>query len=94
MNFTWEAKGLRAPPSAIPPKPFVQKGNFNSVAGQAGVVGFPIPYRQAPNVELNSNGWNRTVVTDCTVTGFKWKNTGSDDQWNNASVAWVASGVR
>ena len=68
--------------------------NFMSVHGQVGVVNFPVPYRQAPNVELDVNSFNKTFVSECTSTGFKWKNTGADDSWNNASVGWVASGIR
>ena len=89
-DFTWEAKGLRAPPYSLPPKPFEQKGKFTSVYGQTGVVNFPVPYRQAPSVELGLYGFNKTFVTECTPTGFKWKNTGPDDNFNNASVDWVA----
>jgi hypothetical protein len=93
-DFTWEAKGLRAPASALPPRTFEQKGSFKTTHGQQGPVNFPIPYRQAPNVILNVSGFNKTVITECTPGGFKWKNTGADDIWNNVMVEWVASGIR
>jgi hypothetical protein len=93
-DFTWEARGLRAPPSSLPPQVFEQKGPFRTVHGQQGVVHFPIPYRQAPNVTLKMSGWNKTIVTECTPAGFKWKNTGGDDQFNNESAEWIAKGVR
>jgi hypothetical protein len=93
-DFTWEAKGLRAPISALPPQTFEQKGHFQVVHGQQGVVNFPIPFRQAPNVQLDAGGLNKTAITDCTPGGFKWKNAGADDIFNNATVGWTATGVR
>lgn len=70
-----------------------QSGSFQTVAGQEGVVHFPRPYRQAPNVELEM-GANKTVITECTPISFRWKNAGKDDIYNNAKVNWVARGLK
>ena len=48
-DFSWEAKGLRAPPSSLPPKTFEQRGSFTTVIGQQGMVAFPVPYASPPN---------------------------------------------
>lgn len=75
-------------------EPVEQHGEFNLVAGQEGVVNFPTPFRLAPNVELEVGGFNKTLVSDCTATGFKWKNTAKDDMWNSGKTKWVARGVK
>jgi hypothetical protein len=74
--------------------PFEQSGNLRTLSGQEGVVFFPIPYQQAPNVELTLGGFNKTIVTECTATSFKWKNIGADDLHNNTDVTWRSKGVR
>ena len=71
-----------------------QVGQVTIVAGQEGVVNFPIPYSSPPNVELDTGGFNKTAITECTATGFKWKNTGLDDSWNNGKVRWTARGLK
>jgi hypothetical protein len=72
-----------------------QTGTFRVVAGQEGVVNFPLAYgTHPPNVQLDLGGYNKTVVTECTVTGFKWKNVVADDVFNNAQVNWTARGER
>jgi serine/threonine protein kinase len=89
-----------APTKASPMIPYEQSGKFHTVSGQEGVINFPIPYRQPPNVELQMNLWNRTIITECTATGFKWRNTGGgpnegpNDNFNNELVTWVAKGVQ
>jgi hypothetical protein len=77
-----------------PTPPYEQTGMVNIVAGQEGVVNFPIPYSSAPNVDLDTSSWSKTAITECTSTGFKWKNTGMDDHWNNGKVRWTARGVK
>jgi hypothetical protein len=57
------------------------------------VVNFPAPYRQAPNVELQLGGFNKTVITECTPTCFKWKNTENDDIFNDTAATWVRRGL-
>ena len=54
-DFTWDAKGLRAPLSTLPPKSFVQKGTFYSQVGNDSVVFFEFPYDSPPNVELSGS---------------------------------------
>lgn len=71
-----------------------QVGQVSIVAGQEGVVNFPIPYSSPPNVELDASGFSKTAITECTATGFKWKNTGTDDTWNNGKVRWTARGLK
>lgn len=71
-----------------------QSGQVSIVSGQEGVVNFPIPFSSPPNVELDTGGFNKTAITECTATGFKWKNTGTDDTWNNGKVRWTARGVK
>ncbi len=77
-----------------PVEPFKQTGSFMIVANQEGIVNFPIPYSSPPNVELDISSWNKTAITECTTTGFKWKNTGTDDHFNNGKGRWTATGVR
>lgn len=77
-----------------PTPPYEQNGTVAIVAGQEGVVNFPIPFSSAPNVELDTGSWNKTAIIECTATGFKWKNTGTDDHFNNGKVRWTARGVK
>lgn len=93
-ELTWEAKGVRGAPGAQPFKLFEQTGKFQSDKGQQGQVNFSIPYASPPNVELSGNH-EKTVITECTATGFKWKN-GSDGKWSSeyGEVTWKAKGVR
>lgn len=93
-ELTWEAKGVRGTPGAQPFKLFEQTGKFQSDKGQQGQVNFPVPYASPPNVEL-SGSHEKTVITECTATGFKWKN-GSDGKWSSeyGEVTWKAKGVR
>lgn len=77
-----------------PAGPMRQEGQFRTVPGQQGVVNFPTPYRSPPNVELEMGARNATVVSECTATGFTWKNSGTDEFWNQATVRWTARGPR
>jgi hypothetical protein len=81
-DFTWEAKGLRAPPSAIP---FPQSGTFQCSPGKEGQVFFPLPYDSPPNVVLSGG-----ELLECTAQGFKWRNSGSFGH----EERWTAKGVR
>lgn len=93
-GFTWEASGLRAPPSALPPKVFEQADEFYSQIGQGAVVHFPIPYASAPSVVLSGGNNHRdTVIVECTATGFKWKNIAKDRNGWSGDVRWKARGV-
>lgn len=89
------AAGFGAAPLFLAEGTIQQTGTFRVVAGQEGVVNFPLAYRShPPNVQLDVSGYNRTVVTECTPTGFRWKNVGSDDIFNNTQVNWTARGER
>jgi len=95
-DFTWEAKGLRAPPSALPPKTFVQKGSFYSQLGQESVVFFEVPYDSPPNVELSSPVYSlhtSTLILECTEKSFRWRNTAKSGS-SYGDVTWTAKGVR
>lgn len=82
-DFTWEAKGLRAPQSAVP---FPQSESFYSPPGKEGQEFFPIPYESPPNVVVSP----AIEVVECTAKGFKWRNAGS----SGYQVTWTAKGVR
>ncbi|HJZ58775.1 MAG TPA: hypothetical protein VKE74_27780 [Gemmataceae bacterium] len=92
-DFTWEAKGLRAAISAIPPKPFEQSGTFTVIHGQDGVVGFPIPYAGPPNVELSGPRGDRVAIIECAATHFKWRNTAKEAFANDGEAKWTARGI-
>jgi hypothetical protein len=93
-DFTWEAKGLRALPSSLPPKVFEQKGSFYTVVGQEGVVFFPIPFDTPPSVQFFGHN-QTTIVTECTAKNFKWRNVAKQETiFNSGDVSWTANGVR
>jgi hypothetical protein len=95
-DFTWEAKGLRAPPSALPPKTFQQQGRFFSQIGHESVVFFEVPYDSPPNVELSGvfSSHANTVILEITEKSFKWKNTETAGGRNYGDVTWTAKGIR
>jgi hypothetical protein len=72
---------------------YTQTGDFLSVFGGEGEVKFPIPYRQPPLVRLLGPASLHTILTECTLTGFKWRNMTTDSS-RNAFVKWVAEGRR
>jgi hypothetical protein len=91
-DFTWEAKGVRAPTSAIP-MTFEQTGTFFSTQGREGTEFFPIPYDSPPHVELSSEDVNKdTTIVECTPKSFKWRQ-GAPTFWTG-SVTWKARGIR
>jgi hypothetical protein len=92
-DFSWEARGLRAPASALPPRPFEQKGSFHTATGLESVVHFPIPYASPPEVELGGSRKHAVVVSECTAKSFKWKNFGTNPTFDNGDVTWTARGV-
>jgi hypothetical protein len=93
--LTWEARGVRAGPGYLSMAPFEQTGTFQTDFGQQGQVNFPFPYASPPNVELSGAHREKTVIVECTVTGFKWKN-GSEGKWQSeyGEVTWKARGIR
>ena len=86
----WQKKPANGGDEAV----FYQTGRFRTISGETGAVQFPIPYRLAPNLELNLVGPSKTLVTETTPEGFRWKNIGSDDIFNNAEATWHAKGIR
>jgi hypothetical protein len=91
-DFTWEAKGLRAPPSSIPTT-FEQTGSFYSEQDREGTEFFPIPYDSPPHIELSETGPNYpTIILECTAKSFKWRNTSRIH--DSGSVTWKAKGIR
>ena len=91
-DFTWEAKGLRAPVSTLPPRTFEQKGTFYTIVQQESVVPFPVPYATPPNVEL-SGVRSYVVVVEVTPTQFRWRNVAKERFGNEGDVQWTARGV-
>jgi len=94
-DIAWEAKGLRGSAAMDAMRPFQQSGSFQSEAGQQGQVNYPIPYATPPNVEL-SGAASRTIITECTTTGFKWKNNAGPNapSWDSGVVTWRSKGIR
>ena len=94
-DIAWEAKGLRGSAAMDAMRPFLQSGTFNSEMGQQGQVNYPVPYASPPNVELSGNA-SRTIITECTTTGFKWKNNAepSGPSWEKGEVKWKSKGIR
>jgi hypothetical protein len=85
---------------------FEQDGTFRSVHGQEGIVNFPHPYASPPNVMLepleregppsmreffDAEVANSTVIVECTVTGFRWRNACAN---LSAHLRWTARGIR
>ncbi len=90
-DFTWTAKGVPEGKDTI----FPQEGTFNTVAGLEGMVNFPIPYENAPNVELSgpANVLGVVVIVESRPTGFKWKNTGKEGM-HSGTLSWKAKGIK
>ncbi len=87
--------GQDSAPSRQPSAPgtFLQSGKFKVVAGQEGSVNFPMPYQFPPSVETDAGGFNKTAIVDITAQGFRWKNTGESNIFNDTDVNWTARGV-
>lgn len=93
-DFTWEARGLRAPPAALPRKTHEQKGTFYTLSGEEAPVSFPQPYESPPNVELSGPRTDCTIVVESTAKGFKWRNNKPKGMvtWEG-QLTWTARGV-
>jgi hypothetical protein len=98
---TWSFTDLGAArPTAREPAPtpllsatlFEQSGTFVPVAGEDGVVNFPLPYALPPNVEISGSGSSEVVVKEATVTGFKWKSAAKGNY--GYRVTWTAKGIK
>jgi hypothetical protein len=80
---------------AKPVESFEQEGSFNLVAGAEGQVNFPLPYKSPPNVTLDVGSFNKTIISEATETGFKWKNLAKgDDTFNAGKTKWTSKGIR
>jgi hypothetical protein len=90
-EFTWEARGIKGKPGGAT-TPSVQKGSFQSVAGEQGEVHFPHRYESPPNVELT--GSRKTIVVESSASGFKWKNASNEKNSADGPVTWVAKGIK
>ncbi len=91
-DFTWEAKGVRAPTSAIP-MTFEQTGTFFSTHDREGTEFFPIPYDSPPHVELLSEDVNKDAfIVECAPKSFKWRQD-AKTFWTGP-VTWKARGIR
>jgi hypothetical protein len=91
-DFTWEAKGLRAPASALPPRPYEQAGTFQGIHKQEGVVPFPIPYAGPPNVHLGGRA-HCIVLVEVTPAQFRWRSAATEAFGNDGEVTWTARGL-
>jgi hypothetical protein len=92
-DFTWEARGLPASRSALPPKVHEQTGTFRTLKGQEATEYFPVPYSSPPNVQLSGINSQTTIVIDCTAKSFKWRNTIKDNNAYEGNVTWNSKGV-
>jgi hypothetical protein len=92
-DFTWEAQGIRAGISLLRSKQ-TDKGTFENISGQQGVVYFRVPFDSPPNVELSGPSGPCVVITECTAKNFKWKNVPRTGQINEGPVQWVAQGIK
>jgi hypothetical protein len=90
-HFTGQVPNPSRQPSAS--EPFQQAGKFKVVAGQEGSVNFPIPYQYPPSVETDAGGFNKMVIVETTTQGFRWKNTGESNIFNDTDVNWTARGI-
>jgi hypothetical protein len=71
-----------------------QTGRAQIKAGQEGEVHFPIPYESPPNVELeNLSDFSNTQIAKTEPHGFRWKNSGPNNAFNNTTAGWRAKGV-
>jgi hypothetical protein len=94
-DFSWEARGFRAPKGAPILTVFPQEGTFRALPGEQGEVGFKVPYATSPNVELSSSFHvhENLVIVECRPTGFKWKSVAKDPN-DRGDVVWKAKGIR
>ena len=89
---------LSLPGCSSETEPFEPTGNFASVAGEEGEVGFGESFVDPPNVELRSltgASLRFTTVVEVKTTGFKWKNSGSKgDRVATEEIGWKANGKK
>jgi hypothetical protein len=80
-----------------PPRPgteiFEQTGTFFILEGEAGAVGFPLPYAEPPAIEISGTERSSALVTEITRSGFKWKCVGKT-VFMQPELKWAAKGVK
>ena len=78
-------------------------GTFQSVHGQTGKVSFGVVFSSPPNVTLKAGkdgresrykhpAFEKTVILETTTDGFKWKNSGKEDDFADGQILWEAVG--
>jgi hypothetical protein len=86
-----------APGKGAAPRPdlevFEQTGTFFMIEGEAGAVGFPLPYAEPPAVEISGNERTSALITEITRSGFKWKCVGKTVLMR-PELKWTAKGVK
>jgi hypothetical protein len=94
-DFTWEAKGLRAPANRTPIRPSEQTGTFVTRGGASGEVYFPMPFVSPPNVVLSGPSHDEIVIEECTPRRFRWRSHAEpSDRLSQGEMTWTARGVR
>jgi hypothetical protein len=72
---------------------FEQMGTFFMIEGEAGAVGFPLPYAEPPAVEISGDERRSALITEITRSGFKWKCVGKTVLMR-PELKWTAKGVK
>jgi hypothetical protein len=72
---------------------FEQTGTFFILEGEAGAVGFPLPYAEPPAVEISGDERRSALITEITRSGFKWKCVGKTF-FMQPELKWTAKGVK
>jgi hypothetical protein len=75
---------------------FEQMGTFVMIKGEAGAIGFPLPYAEPPAVEISEGLLHQrqaALITEITRSGFKWKCVGNPVQ-EHFELKWTAKGVK
>jgi hypothetical protein len=92
----------QAPKEALPekgpvprpgPEVLEQTGTFFMVEGEAGAVGFPLPYAEPPAVEISGEERTSALLNEITRSGFKWKCVGKTALMR-PELKWTAKGVK
>ena len=68
---------------------------FKVEPGKTGEVKYESAYASPPHVEIAAKlGLHKVIVTEVTATGFKWKNTGTDNFFDTKDMTYTARGVK
>jgi hypothetical protein len=95
-----EVADLKGEGKGAAPRPdlavFEQMGTFVMIEGEAGAIGFPLPYAEPPAVEISEGLLHQrqaALITEITRSGFKWKCVGNTIQ-KHFELKWTAKGVK